>query len=94
MDTHKIVRVLILGRVQGVWYRRWTVEAATARGIHGWVRNRSDGSVEAVFSGPDFHVDALIEACRQGPPAAQVSEIRQEPWTEKPEPGFHQRATL
>ena len=46
------VRVVISGRVQGVWYRGWTVDEARARGLDGWVRNRRDGSVEAVFQGP------------------------------------------
>ncbi len=94
METHKTIRLLIEGRVQGVWYRGWTVDAARARGLDGWVRNLSDGRVEAVVSGPAFQVDALVELCRQGPPAAQVTTIHQEPWSETPGQGFHQRATV
>jgi len=94
MESHKMVRVLIEGRVQGVWYRGWTVDAARARGLDGWVRNRADGSVEAVFSGPGFQVDAMVEACRQGPPSAHVTSATPEPWDETPAQGFHQRATM
>jgi acylphosphatase len=73
------VRVRITGRVQGVWYRGWTVRQAETRGLAGWVRNRSDGSVEAVFVGSDDAVEAMIEACRSGPPAARVDDIKVEP---------------
>ena len=52
------VRVRISGRVQGVWYRGWTVDEARRLGLSGWVRNRRDGSVEAVFSGPEHVVRA------------------------------------
>ena len=60
------------GRVQGVGYRAFVEDAAARRGLHGWVRNRRDGSVEAVFSGAAAAVDAMIEACRKGPPSARV----------------------
>lgn len=93
MDHPKTARVLIEGRVQGVWYRGWTVEAATARGLNGWVRNLSDGRVEAVFSGPATTVDSMITDCRQGPPSAQVHAVTAEPWTDIPGHGFHQRPT-
>lgn len=92
MDHPKTVRVLIEGRVQGVWYRGWTVDAATARGLNGWVRNLSDGRVEAVFSGPTHQVEAMIAACHQGPPSANVRAVTAEPWTDIPGHGFHQRA--
>jgi acylphosphatase len=71
----KTVRLMIRGRVQGVSYRWWTVGEATKRGLNGWVRNRRDGSVEALVSGPTTEVDDLVEACRQGPSAARVTEI-------------------
>jgi acylphosphatase len=87
-------RVRIDGRVQGVWYRGWTVEEALRRGLDGWVRNRADGSVEAVFSGPEEAVAAMIAACHRGPPAAQVRCVVAEPSTETPAAGFTQRATL
>lgn len=71
----KSVRLVITGRVQRVRYRLWTVEEATSRGIAGWVRNRIDGSVEALLCGPEDAVDAMIAACWMGPPAARVSHI-------------------
>lgn len=69
------VRVQIFGRVQGVWYRAWTEREAQSRGLDGWVRNRQDGTVEAVFSGAEADVKDMIEACWSGPPAARVEEI-------------------
>lgn len=86
--------VLISGRVQGVWYRGWTVQQAQALNLVGWVRNLSDGRVEAVFHGPVERVRAMIEACRQGPPAARVDRIDIDQWAEAPPVGFHQRPTL
>jgi acylphosphatase len=74
-----IKRVSIRGRVQGVGYRYWTRRSATARGLEGWVRNRSDGSVEAVFSGPEQAVAEMIALCRRGPDAARVESVAEEP---------------
>ena len=76
------VRVVIEGRVQGVWYRGWTVETAQALGLHGWVRNLGDGSVEAVF--------AMLAHCHQGPPAARVSSVTVEDWPGPVSPDFRQ----
>jgi acylphosphatase len=72
------LRVIIEGRVQGVWFRGWTIEQARLRGLDGWVRNRSDGSVEALFAGPPADVAAMVQACRRGPPAAHVTMLREE----------------
>lgn len=69
--------VIIRGRVQGVGYRAWTEVTAVERGIEGWVRNRRDGSVEAVFTGAEQAVADMIEACRRGPPGARVESIVQ-----------------
>jgi acylphosphatase len=77
-DGQTAVRVRIHGRVQGVWYRGWTVKTATGLQLHGWVRNRQDGSVEALFKGPAEAVEAMIQACAAGPPAAQVERIERE----------------
>ena len=66
----KAVRVVIEGRVQGVWFRGWTAEEARRLNIRGWVRNRRDGAVEAVFAGAAADVDEMVAACRQGPPMA------------------------
>lgn len=65
----------IQGRVQGVFYRQSTKETALRLGLTGWARNCSNGSVEAVFEGSKETVDAAIEWCRQGPPAARVTEV-------------------
>jgi acylphosphatase len=70
-----ICHVIIRGRVQGVGYRAWTQHEALRRGVEGWVRNRRDGSVEAVFAGPVVLVTAMIEACREGPPSARVEAV-------------------
>jgi len=72
-------RVTITGRVQGVGYRDWVMDAARQLKITGWVRNRMDGSVEALIVGEDAAVGAMVEACRRGPPAAHVDEIDVEP---------------
>lgn len=93
MDHPRCVHVLVEGRVQGVWYRGWTVDTASALGLHGWVRNLADGRVEAVFLGPDAAVESMLAACRQGPPAARVTAVHAEPWADHPGHGFHQRAT-
>ena len=72
-----ISRIVIRGRVQGVGYRAWTEMMAVERGVEGWVRNRRDGSVEAVFAGAEEIVLALIELCRDGPPGARVNALDQ-----------------
>ncbi len=69
------VRLRVKGRVQGVGYRLWAIEAAVGLGLRGWVRNRADGSVEAVAIGTPQDVAAMIEMCRQGPRGAQVNEV-------------------
>ncbi|MFZ5737782.1 MAG: acylphosphatase [Pseudomonadota bacterium] len=74
-----IRQVTIRGRVQGVGYRVWLGHAAEAVGLHGWVRNRRDGSVEAVLAGRDEVVSEMIERCRRGPSAARVEAVIAEP---------------
>jgi len=71
----KHVHVKIEGRVQGVGYRAWTVATAHHFGLKGWVRNRMDGWVEAVFAGPAEIVDKMLAECEEGPPAAEVKHI-------------------
>jgi acylphosphatase len=73
-----IVRVIISGVVQGVGYRAWTQNAARSRDISGWVRNRADGTVEAVFAGSAEAVASLCEACHRGPRSANVRRVRVE----------------
>jgi acylphosphatase len=87
-EERKAVRVRIEGRVQGVWFRAWTTETATALGLEGWVRNRFDGTVEASFAGPAAVVDKMIAACHQGPPHAVVTNVNVTPSTPEPARGF------
>ena len=70
-----IRHVVIRGRVQGVGYRAWTEYTALEIGLEGWVRNRADGAVEALFAGPSAVVASMLDACRQGPPGARVEAI-------------------
>jgi acylphosphatase len=72
-----IRHVMFHGRVQGVGFRAFVELVAANRGLQGWVRNRRSGSVEAVLSGETTDVDAVIEACRKGPPSARVDRIDQ-----------------
>ena len=68
-------RVIVSGRVQGVWFRGSTEAEAHAAGVRGWVRNLADGRVEAVFEGPAPAVDALVAFCRRGPRHARVEGV-------------------
>jgi acylphosphatase len=72
----KRLHVYISGRVQGVFFRAHTQEKAQSLNLGGWVRNRSDGSVEAVFEGDDQDVDAMLRWCKTGPPHAIVKDVR------------------
>lgn len=71
----KRVRVVVSGRVQGVFYRAGCAERAGELGVAGFVRNRVDGRVEAVFEGPDEAVDDMVAWCREGTPASRVDEV-------------------
>jgi acylphosphatase len=74
---------IITGRVQGVWYRMETKQAADLNGVFGWVRNKRDGSVEAVFEGPEDAVKSIVAWCWKGPPSAKVEniDVEMEPYT-------------
>ena len=74
-----IRQVVIRGRVQGVGYRAWVEHQARVSRLGGWVRNRRDGSVEALFAGPEDVVAAMIAACHRGPPSARVETVTDEP---------------
>jgi acylphosphatase len=91
VTARKAAHLVISGRVQGVWYRGWMVGAARARGLDGWVRNRADGSVEAVVAGPEDAVDAMIADCRRGPPDARVTDAQSTPTADPGATGFAQR---
>ena len=88
------VRLRILGRVQGVWYRGWATDRAQGHGLSGWVRNRRDGSVEALLCGPESRVRTMIEECRGGPRAARVEHVIEEPADEHAGGEFRQLPTL
>jgi acylphosphatase len=84
-------RCVISGKVQGVWYRAWTVQEAGKLGLRGWVRNRVDGSVEALFAGPTDKVAAMIDLCHIGPRAARVTNVAAEDFKGDIPDGFQQR---
>ena len=74
-----IRQVTIRGRVQGVGYRAWVEHRARAHGLEGWVRNRRDGSVEALFAGPENIVSDMVAACGRGPLSARVESVTEAP---------------
>lgn len=71
----RIVRITVVGWVQGVGYRAWTQRQAEALGVSGWVRNRVNGDVEAIFAGSIDSVEALCAACWRGPSHARVEKV-------------------
>ncbi len=89
-----MLRLRIRGRVQGVGYRYWAVGQARALSLRGWVRNRSDGSVEIVAMGSPDSLDLFIVACRRGPRASRVESIDVEDAHETVGEGFGEIATL
>jgi acylphosphatase len=92
--VERIARLVrITGRVQGVWYRGWTVDRAAELGLRGWVRNRRDGSVEALFIGAEAAVARMIRDCGDGPPAASVSGVVASLAEDDGSVGFSQRPT-
>jgi acylphosphatase len=95
-EGRRIVRVRVAGRVQGVSYRAWTCREARRLQLTGWVRNRLDGTVEALFVGAAEDVAAMIEACRRGPRLAWVESVAVDEAAEHEagHHGFAQRETL
>ena len=87
-------RLRIKGEVQGVGFREWAIGEATARGLSGWIRNRSDGSVEMLIAGPDATIKAMLGAVTQGPPLARVHNIDIHNETEAPPAGFSRKPTF
>jgi acylphosphatase len=94
-DDPATAHVLIRGRVQGVGFRAWTESTAGRLGLRGWVRNRRDGSVEAVFAGTAAAVAEMLDAVRKGPPAAAVSAVERlaDPDPDMVPSGFEARRT-
>jgi acylphosphatase len=87
------VRLRIAGRVQGVGYRAWAMHTGVRLRLRGWVRNRSDGTVEALVIGDDDAVAAMIEACHQGPRAARVLDVAVDEAEDDGSEGFTARPT-
>ena len=84
-------RVVVHGRVQGVFFRDTCRREAVARGLQGWVRNREDGSVEAVFEGESAAVEAMVRWCHDGPPRALVTAVDRRDEPEQGEAAFRIR---
>lgn len=87
------LQLTIAGRVQGVGYREWLRAEALRLGVRGWVRNRRDGSVEAVFAGDAALVDDMIKICHRGPSAANVAQVAVTPAADMPAAGFRKLPT-
>ena len=77
--AQETIHIRIHGRVQGVFYRQWTMSEARARGLSGWVRNRVDGTVEAVFKGDSEILLDMVKACKKGSPRAFVTKVEYQP---------------
>jgi acylphosphatase len=88
------VRLSIQGRVQGVGYRWWALQEAERLGLAGWVRNRSDGSVEVLAIGLEEVIDELVDACGRGPPAAAVTSVEAFEAENDGSVGFRERPTI
>lgn len=86
--------VRVAGRVQGVGYRAWLAREAERHGISGWVRNRTDGTVEALLAGEEDALRELLMLCRRGPALALVKSIEEQFAEAPPEPGFILRPNL
>jgi acylphosphatase len=87
-------RLAITGRVQNVFYRDWLTEQAQGIGITGWVRNRADGSVEAMVSGSSEMIEAIVAKARQGSPASRVADVAVEDAPEQVFERFEKKPTV
>ncbi len=90
--TH--LRLRIEGRVQAVGYRDYVIAEAVRLGVDGWIRNRADGTVEALVSGPNAAVETLVGLCMKGSPGATVRDVEMHKAEAPPEKGFSRRPTL
>lgn len=93
-DELACLRFRIEGRVQAVGYRNYVIAEATRLGLDGWVRNRSDGTVEALASGPTHALEAFFTACAKGPDGSQVQNVQMEKAEPPAQPGFTRRPSL
>ena len=94
MAENIAVRIIIEGKVQGVAFRWWIIEWANARGLDGWVRNRREGTVEALFYGREKTVRWMVEFCAEGPSNARIRNIREFKDEPPDDPGFIERPTV
>jgi len=92
-DAELALRLRVTGKVQGVWYRGWLVQQAANAGVRGWVRNRSDRSVEALVVGAAAAVEELVGQCSAGPPTARVVRVDVRPDEDDGSIGFRQLPT-
>ena len=92
--SDRTLKLRIHGLVQGVYFRGWSRDAARTLGLRGWVRNRSDGTVEMLVHGEEKAVQRLIDRCREGPPSARVKRIDVEETDEEAPQGFETRPTV
>lgn len=86
--------IRISGKVQGVWFRDWTVQTARALSISGWVRNRRDGSVEVLAMGEAFAVERLIQRLHEGSPPSRVERVEVKAAKAEAVEGFARRPTM
>ena len=93
-DVPTALRVRVHGRVQGVWFRGWTIETATALGLRGWVRNRRDGTVEALLIGAPAVVEEMARRCHEGPSYARVTRVDRAAAADDGAAGFSQQPTV
>ena len=93
-DDLTTLRLRIEGSVQGVGYRFFAVDEARKLGLDGWIRNRSDGSVEALVSGPTKHVESFVAVCMRGPSGARVTNVDMHMADPPADRGFRARATV
>lgn len=93
MTARRQLLVRLHGKVQGVWFRAWTEREARRLGLDGWVRNRSDGTVEALFAGPAAAVEEMLRLCGEGPPMAEVRRVETSGTEATVAPGFEHRPT-
>lgn len=93
-DEVTTLRLRIEGSVQGVGYRFFAVDEARRLGLDGWIRNRSDGSVEALVSGRTKQIESFVAICMRGPPGARVTNVDMHTADPPSERGFRSRATV
>jgi acylphosphatase len=94
VEASRSVRVRIEGIVQGVGFRYWVKVTADGLALDGWVRNRRDASVEALFRGPATRVNDMLDRCRDGPASARVAAVTILAEDESAPPGFEMRPTV